>query len=140
MTSSPRGTGPTPQRWVKARRSDSASTCVEIMIDADAYHIRDSKDAGHGPVLTLSTPDWHRLCDILLAAPSPFREQPVQAGGLRVGLHADGRLTIQRLGSGSEDEPTLEFTPLEVECFLDGIRGGEFAAQAPLLHPTGTTA
>lgn len=140
MAPSPPGTGTTRRRWIKALRSNNAAACVEVMIDAGAYHIRDSKDAGRGPVLTLSTPDWHRLCDVLLAAPSPFREQPVPVGGLRVGLHADGRLTIQRLGSGSEDEPTLEFTPLEVECFLDGIRGGEFAAQAPLLHPTGTTA
>lgn len=109
------------------------------MIDSGAYHIRDSKDAGNGPVLTLSTSDWHRLCDVLLAAPAPFLEQRVHVGSLRLVLHADGRLTIQRLGSGPDDEPTLRFTPLEVERFLDGLRGGEFAAHAPLLHPTGPT-
>jgi len=125
MTSSPRGTGPTRGRWAKADRSNGASNCVEVMIDSGIHHIRDSKAAGHGPVLALSASDWRRFCDVLLDPPGTPTDQPVP--GLDVTLHADGALTIRRPGDGS----TLRFTPPEVECFLDGLRCGEFGALLP---------
>lgn len=140
MTSSSRGTELIPRRWVKARRSDNASGCVEVMVDAGVYRIRDSKNLDRGPVLALSTSDWRALCGLLLAARAPFHQQSVDVRDAQISFHADGRLTMQRLGDHPRDGFTLSFTPFEVECFLDGLRGGEFDPHAPILHSAVTTA
>lgn len=133
MTTLPDDTRP-PRRWIKARRSNNASACVEVMIDLGGYRIQDSKNAGRGPVLTLSTAEWHQLRDIVLSPPASVLEH-VRVGDLSVALHPDGRLTIQH---GPDDEHTLRFTPLEVECFLDGLQGGEFDPYISWRHPAET--
>ena len=55
-------------RWVKARLSDTAANCVEVMLDGFGYHVRDSKDGEAGPVLTLTPTEWEQFCSVLLAA------------------------------------------------------------------------
>lgn len=119
MTASPSDRAAlTPGRWTKAVRSDTASGCVEVLLDSDGYHVRDTKDRGDGPVLTLTEPQWRALTAALLA-PGPVG-RPVP--GLRLDRHPDGSLSIRRLGDGA----TLSYTPIEVVCFLDGLRRGEF--------------
>ena len=113
---------PAASRWVKARLSDSAGGCVEVMLDADGYHLRDSKAGGAGPLLTVPVVDWDRLHAALLAGPLP--RSPVQVGELRLVGHADGGLTV------SDRSAALRFTALEVDCFRDGLRNGEFAPTA----------
>lgn len=133
MTSPQRRAGLTQRRWVKARRSDNAASCVEVMIDCGVYHLRDTKDAGAGPVVRLGASDWRRLRDLLLTAPHSAVGVPVQVADLTITTHTDGFLTIVRTGDGS----VLRFTPVEVECFLDGLRRGEFD---PLPQHTSLTA
>jgi hypothetical protein len=110
----------TPGRWVKARRSDNATGCVEVRVDEGGYRVRDTKDLGRGPELTLTASEWRALCDALLTA-STGLDQLVDVAGVQLALHSDGRLTIRR-GDGAR----LRFTAFEVECFLDGLRAGEF--------------
>ena len=118
MTACPRAAGLAPGRWVKARRSDSASGCVEVRVDGGDYRVRDTKDRGRGPVLSLTKDEWRAFCDALLAGP----DRLVQVAGLQLALRADWALTIRRDADGAR----LRFSPFEIECFLDGLRGGEF--------------
>lgn len=113
---------PARPRWVKARLSDNAANCVEVMLDALGYHVRDSKDRGAGPVLTLSPGEWERFCAVLLTR--VVRDEPVAVAGLEVLVHADGRLTI--VGP----DATLRYTRAERHCFLDGLRNAEFSRAA----------
>ncbi|MGH3587292.1 MAG: DUF397 domain-containing protein, partial [Pseudonocardia sp.] len=54
---------PAAPRWVKARRSDNANACVEVMRDLRGhYHVRDSKAGPHGPVIDLAAEEWAQLC------------------------------------------------------------------------------
>lgn len=44
--------------WFKSSHSSSeGGACVEVAADADAVHVRDSKDT-HGPQLTFASPEW----------------------------------------------------------------------------------
>ena len=57
-------TQPTPQ-WIKARRSDNAYACVEVMNVGTHRYVRDSKHAPAGPVpqiagRRMSASGWHR--------------------------------------------------------------------------------
>lgn len=107
-----------PGRWTKATSSDTASGCVEVLRVSDGYHLRDTKDYGRGPVLALTEPEWRALTAALLTAGPLGR--PV--AGLRLDRRPDGSLSIHRRSDGA----TLSFTPIEVVCFLDGLRRGEF--------------
>lgn len=115
--SSSRGTPLVPDRWTKAALSEDATGCIEVLLDSDGYHVRDTKDRGRGPVLVLNEPEWRALTAALLAGPA---ELPV--AGLRLDRSPDGSLSIRRLSDGA----TLAYTPTEVDCFLDGLRRGEF--------------
>lgn len=128
MTAHPRRAGLTPGRWVKARRSDSASSCVEVRVDDGVYRVRDTKNMGRGPVLTLPPADWSALCNALLTIPTPL-DQLVDIADVQLTFHPDGQLTMRRIS----DNAQLRFTPLEVDCFLHGLRGGEFDAPSPPL-------
>jgi hypothetical protein len=124
MTEGSRAVGLAPGRWAKARRSNDATGCVEVRVDGGAvYRVRDTKDRGRGPVLTLARDEWRAFCDALLAEP----DRLVELAGLQLALRADGGLTIRRDADGAR----LRFTAFEIECFLDGLRGGEFDLARP---------
>ncbi len=130
MTNPPRAnrTHPQPQ-WIKARRSDNAYACVEVMI-RDAYYIRDSKHAPHGPVLKLDDAQWTQLCEVLLNAShdeGPRPHSAVTIGSIYATIHSDGHLDLHGHIPIQPHLPAdLRFTPIEHECFLDGLRNGEF--------------
>lgn len=130
MTSPPHGTGPPRRRWVKAHRSDSASTCVEVLI-SDSYFIRDSKNAPDGPVLDLNSDEWAQLCRTLrdfYGNGRPTRRcRTATIGSIRATVHPDGYLELVGRTAAEARAPTvLTFTPIEYYCFVDGIRNGEF--------------
>jgi hypothetical protein len=125
MTADPHAAGLTPREGVEARRSDNAAGCVEVRVDDGLYRVRDTKDQGRGPVLTLTAAQWRIFCDALLAAPGEL-DRLVEVAGLQLLLHADRRLMVRRVADGAR----LRFTAFEVECFLDGLRGGEFGVPA----------
>lgn len=55
-------------QWIKARRSTNANACVEVMADRRHWHVRDSKHAPTGLILTLDGSEWDQLCEVLLDA------------------------------------------------------------------------
>ncbi|MGH3568373.1 MAG: DUF397 domain-containing protein [Pseudonocardia sp.] len=118
-------------RWIKARASDNAYACVEVMSDDHHWHIRDSKHVLAGPVLTLDGPEWDQLCQVLLdAADEPSGlEREITIGSIRATVHPDGRLELAGLTSTEPSRvATLRYTPLEHDWFIDGLRNGEFSA------------
>ncbi|MGQ0778766.1 MAG: DUF397 domain-containing protein [Pseudonocardiales bacterium] len=46
--------------WRKSTRSgDNGGACVEVaLLDAGTVGLRDSKDAGNGPILVLTASEW----------------------------------------------------------------------------------
>ncbi len=44
--------------WRKSTFSDTAGECVEVAQAGDTTHVRDSKDAGKGPVLRFTPTEW----------------------------------------------------------------------------------
>lgn len=51
-------------RWRKSTFSDNGGNCVEVG-QADSVLVRDTKDNGHGPVLTFSADAWRRFAAAL---------------------------------------------------------------------------
>ncbi len=49
--------------WRKSTFSDNAGACVEVAQAGDTTHVRDTKDAGKGPVLSFTTTEWAALRD-----------------------------------------------------------------------------
>jgi hypothetical protein len=48
-------------RWRKASYSANGNNCVETGSVSGLVLIRDTKDAGHGPVLSVSPAEWRRF-------------------------------------------------------------------------------
>ena len=104
---------------MKARRSDNANACVEVMLDEDGrYHIRDSKAAPHGPVITVSGEEWVDLC----AAAAQRGLTSLRT--VRVVVDPGRAFRIEQQAT------TLDFTALEHECFVDGVQNAEFTTKA----------
>ncbi|MGI9000216.1 MAG: DUF397 domain-containing protein [Pseudonocardia sp.] len=52
-------TDPALLRWRKSSRSSGgADNCVEVAEAGDSYALRDSKQHGHGPILTFTHAEW----------------------------------------------------------------------------------
>lgn len=45
-------------QWHKAAASDGGADCVEVMETAEGFLVRDTKDGGHGPVLSFTHAEW----------------------------------------------------------------------------------
>jgi hypothetical protein len=57
----PHETEPTEGRWRKSKRSMAAdNNCVEVKIDGDLVHVRDSKNPT-GPSLSFTRSQWRSL-------------------------------------------------------------------------------
>jgi len=120
--------------WVKARRSDNAYACVEVLI-RDSYLIRDSKHTPHGPILDLDPEEWTQLCTTLVGfhhdEHPTRRHRAATIGSVRATVRSDGHLELTgRTTSDPRTSATLTFTPIEYQCFVDGITNGEFTTPA----------
>ena len=45
-------------QWHKAVASNGGTNCVEVMQTEDGFLVRDTKDAGTGPVLSFTHGEW----------------------------------------------------------------------------------
>lgn len=65
------GVDPAPAGWRKSSRSSGGANCVEInFAQPDFVHIRDSKDRGAGPTITVTRRQWGTLIDQIASATS----------------------------------------------------------------------
>lgn len=101
--------------WFKSSYSNPSQACVEVRFTGGSVQIRDSKDLGTGPVITVPSADWPEV----LAEASGQRRSGRQA--LRIAVRADGGADVW---SGAS--PTLSFTQGEWDAFVAGVRDGEF--------------
>ncbi|MFD0206638.1 MULTISPECIES: DUF397 domain-containing protein [Saccharothrix] len=110
----------TPSAWFKSSFSTASGDCVEVRFDGDVVLVRDTKDRGRGPVITLDAMRW-----------DGFLRQ-LQAGS----VDADGALTVLPAPRGGvilrarHDGTALRYTRGEWEMFLRGVRAGEFTHAA----------
>ncbi|MDY7091139.1 MAG: DUF397 domain-containing protein [Actinomycetota bacterium] len=44
--------------WIKSKRSDDGSSCVEQRRNGDVIEVRDTKDRGTGPVLSFTPAEF----------------------------------------------------------------------------------
>lgn len=49
--------------WIKASASDSNGTCVQMRRHGDVVEIRDTKDAGKGPILSFTPEEFAAWLD-----------------------------------------------------------------------------
>jgi hypothetical protein len=104
--------------------SFSAGACVEITPGPRAVLVRDSKDAGLGPILVLDQAGWREL---LAAA---LERRPGAAGGLRITReprrtrHAGTEVTT--VWHVTTAGLALHYTHDEWIAFAAGAREGEF--------------
>ncbi|MFJ9916878.1 DUF397 domain-containing protein [Actinacidiphila glaucinigra] len=62
-------THPAELAWFKSSYSGtSGGDCVEVAVDADAVHVRDSKAGGYGQVLRFSPDEWAAFVSFAAAA------------------------------------------------------------------------
>lgn len=49
--------------WAKARRSNNGGNCVELRRNGDRVEVRDTKDAGDGPILRFTRSEFDAFLD-----------------------------------------------------------------------------
>ncbi|GAA5110454.1 DUF397 domain-containing protein [Haloechinothrix salitolerans] len=105
--------------WFKSTFSNpNGNECVEVFIDTGLVHLRDSKDCGAGPVLSIPAGDWPTLLDEVAGRAPAGANTAVQ-----IMIDADGGASIcARDTSG----PILSYTPGEWSAFVAGVRNAEF--------------
>lgn len=105
--------------WFKSSRSHpNGNECVEVCFGTDLVHIRDSKDCGAGPVITIGAEDWARFLDEA-AGRAPVGSNTV----IKIVIGADGGASLH---AQSDPGESLSYTPGEWSAFVAGIRNAEF--------------
>lgn len=105
--------------WFKSSRSKpNGNECVEVCFGTDLVHIRDSKDRGAGPVLSVPADHWARFLDEA-AGRAPVGSNTV----IKIVIGADGGASLH---ARSDPDKALSYTPGEWSAFVAGIRNAEF--------------
>ncbi|MGH3871898.1 MAG: DUF397 domain-containing protein [Pseudonocardiaceae bacterium] len=65
----PGAMNPSPTGWRKSSHSSVNANCVEIDLEPDLVHIRDSKAHGTGPTITVPRHQWATLLPEITATP-----------------------------------------------------------------------
>jgi hypothetical protein len=110
----------TARGWFKSSFSTASGDCVEVRFDGDVVQVRDTKDQGTGPAITLDAAAWD---DFLLQL-------------LSGSVEADGALAVLPEPRGGamlrarDNDATLRYTRGEWEMFMRGVRAGEFTHSA----------
>lgn len=117
-TSTARRDGPT-GAWFKSSRSKpNGNECVEVCFGTDLVHIRDSKDHGAGPVLSVPAGHWARFLDEVVGR-APVDSNTV----IKIVIGADGGASLH---ARSNPDKILSYTPGEWSAFVAGVCNAEF--------------
>jgi hypothetical protein len=115
--------------WRTSRYTSNGANCVEVAPGPRAVLVRDTKDAGTGPVLLFGYAAWAQLCAAALAGGTGTVADATLARGAARTRHAGTEVaTTWHLGQGGR---ALHFTDGEWRAFRAGVRDGEFAFPAP---------
>ncbi|MDI2028201.1 DUF397 domain-containing protein [Saccharopolyspora sp. TS4A08] len=101
--------------WFKSSLSHpNGNECVEVFFDTGKVHVRDSKDHGAGPSITVSAEHWQPFLDEVVgrAAANP---------AIRIHVETTGAAALH-----SRKGVVLSYTAGEWAAFVDGARRGEF--------------
>ena len=104
--------------WFKSTFSNPSQNCVEVRFGADVVYIRDSKDCGIGPVLSVPANHWARLLDEVVG-----RAQVGSSAVIQIVVDVDGGASLR---AGSDTDKTLSYTSGEWAAFIAGVRNAEF--------------
>ncbi|WP_190813204.1 DUF397 domain-containing protein [Saccharopolyspora pogona] len=107
-----------PTGWFKSSFSNPSQACVEVRFSDRAVHVRDSKDRGEGPVISVSGNAWSTLL-----AEVAGRLPVGTSRTIRIVHRTDGGADLQSLPARSL---TLSYTATEWDAFVAGVRAGEF--------------
>lgn len=106
--------------WFKSSFSTASGDCVEVRFDGHVVQVRDTKDQGAGPVITVEAPAWDDFLRRLVSG-------SVEADGALAVLPGPRGGAILRARDG---ETALRYTGGEWEMFMRGVRAGEFTHSA----------
>jgi hypothetical protein len=104
--------------WFKSSFSNPSQACVEVKFENNAVCVRDSKDQGTGPVLTIPAEHWPSLLGEVTGRVPAGSNQAI-----RITARADGSVDLQALLGTAI---TLSYTPDEWTAFVKGILDGQF--------------
>lgn len=106
------------QGWFKSSFSNPSQECVEVSFDGDVVHIRDTKDHGTGPVLSVPARSWADFLDEVTG------RAPAQSNtAIQVVVRTDGGVDLR---TRHEAACTLSYTAGEWSAFVAGAHGSEF--------------
>lgn len=105
--------------WFKSSRSNpNGNQCVEVFFDVDLVHIRDSKDGGAGPVLTVPAADWEAFLDEVVG------RTPVGSNAaVRIRTNSGGGADLRGIRT---PDTILSYTLGEWSAFVAGVHAAEF--------------
>lgn len=115
--------------WFKSTFSNPSQSCVEVFFDTGSVHVRDSKDRGSGPVITIAAQHWPGLIAEALGQTAPGNNQASSNQAARIQPTADGGARLLALDGGT----ALTFTGAEWDAFTAGAREGQF--DLPVAQP-----
>ncbi|WP_158843596.1 DUF397 domain-containing protein [Saccharothrix deserti] len=117
----PNTSSPTTRGWFKSSFSATTGECVEVRFVGDLVQVRDTKDRGRGPVISLDADQWDAFVRRLASG------EPIDPdGALAVERTPNGAVTLQT----HNDDTSLRYTRAEWEMFMRGVRAGEFERSA----------
>ncbi|OLT44112.1 hypothetical protein BJF85_20625 [Saccharomonospora sp. CUA-673] len=104
--------------WFKSSFSNPSQECVEVRFDGDVVHVRDTKDHGTGPVLSVPAGYWADfLEEVMGRAPAGSNT------AIEIVVHADGGVDLR---THHHAAGRLSYTAGEWSAFVAGVRGSEF--------------
>lgn len=119
MTTDPRNPVRPRTGWFKSSFSPSQGGCVEVLFETSAVLVRDTKDHGEGPVLTVDLAAWPGfLAEVTGTAPAGSNH------ALRIEHQTDGGVRLH-----AADGTALAYTVVEWTAFTQGAAAGQFALQ-----------
>ncbi|NKQ55613.1 DUF397 domain-containing protein [Amycolatopsis sp. K13G38] len=103
--------------WFKSSFSNPSQDCVEVKLEGDVVRLRDSKDQGTGPVITVPAQHWPGFIAEALG-----RDEAGSNRAVRIHPAADGSVRLYAL----DCDVTLGYTSSEWEAFVAGAQAGQF--------------